>query len=209
MKRILLQLVVTLTLAGLASAAGAQVEECGSLRNHYGPWDYRTAPKTELEIVESAHFTRDVETLRRGSTSMSIGADISYTLRVFPNHHRALVAMTKLARREGKPIPAGSQYSINCWFVRAIQYQPNDAQVRVIYGIELLRAKKTDDAVKQFEMAQNLAGDDANVHYNLGLAYFDLKEYDKSLEHAKKAYELGFTLPGLKSKLQKTGKWRD
>lgn len=191
------------------NTAYAQHEECGALANHYGPWDYRTAPKDSLRIVEGAHFTRDVETLRRGSTSQKIGADISYTLRVFPNHHRALVAMAKLARREGKPTPAGSQYSIQCWFDRAIRYQPNDPQVRVIYAIELLRDKKQDDAIKQLEIAREFAGDSANIHYNLGLAHFDLRDYDRSREHAKKAYSLGFPLPGLRDKLQKAGQWHD
>jgi hypothetical protein len=39
--------------------------------------------------------------------------------------------------------------------------------------------------------------------------YFDLKDYDKSLEHAQIAYAQGFPLPGLKHKLQKAGKWRE
>jgi hypothetical protein len=35
------------------------------------------------------------------------------------------------------------------------------------------------------------------------------KDYDLAKTHAKKAYELGFPLPGLKNQLIKVGKWED
>src|SRR4051812_47506028 len=76
-------LLLTLFVSCTAFAQG-----CGSLANPYGPFDYRTS-KDKLDIVEGAHFTPDVETLRSGSTG-SLGADIDYTLRTSPNHHRAL-----------------------------------------------------------------------------------------------------------------------
>ena len=46
-------------------------------------------------------------------------------------------------------------------------------------------------------------------NYNIGLLLHDIKEYDKSLAHARKAYELGFELPGLRNKLKGSGHWRD
>jgi tetratricopeptide (TPR) repeat protein len=57
-------------------------------------------------------------------------------------------------------------------------------------------------------MAAKLGEDTANMHYNIGLAYFELRDYDKALAHAKKAYEQGFTLPGLRDKLTQAGKWQ-
>ena len=59
------------------------------------------------------------------------------------------------------------------------------------------------------EAALAAAGDNANVHYNLGLAYVDLKRYDKALDSAHAAYRLGFPFPGLKNKLQRVGAWRE
>ena len=44
---------------------------------------------------------------------------------------------------------------------------------------------------------------------DLGLAYADLKQYDKALESAHRAYGAGFPLPGLKNKLKRAGKWRE
>ncbi len=36
--------------------------------------------------------------------------------------------------------------------------------------------------------------------------YLKEKDYEQAIVHAKKAYELGFPLPGLRNKLMKTGK---
>ena len=54
---------------------------------------------------------------------------------------------------------------------------------------------------------ENLSPEDYNTHYNLGLLYFDKKNFAKSKEHAKIAYDQGFPLPGLKNKLTKAGQW--
>lgn len=81
--------------------------------------------------------------------------------------------------------------------------------VKALYGIFLLKKGKSSEGVKKLDEALALGGDDPNIHYNLGLAYFDLKDFDKALASAHKAYQLGFQLPGLRSKLEKAGKWKD
>ena len=178
------------------------------LHNAFGPFDYRTTTKDKLTLVETYHFTPKVESLISGQMS-SIGGDIDYTLRAFPNHPRALLAASKLARREKTPRPPGLRYTVDCWFQRAIAFRPEDAQVRLVYGIELLKDGKRKAAIEQLGVAEELAGSNANVHYNLGLAYFDLGDYDKSLAYAHTAYKMGFPLPGLRDKLKKAGKWQD
>jgi tetratricopeptide (TPR) repeat protein len=192
---------------GLLPAAGAQI--CGSLSNDdFGPYDYRTAEPKLLREVETYHFTTKVETLR-GGESTYIGGDLDYTLRAFPNHTRALLAMVRLSEKEKRDQPQGSRYSVDCWFDRAVRYAPDDGQVRMVYGFHLARKGQPQQAVKELEQARALIGEDANVHYNLGLAYFDLKDFDKSLYHAQQAYRLGFALPGLKNKLEQAGRWRE
>lgn len=202
-----------LGLALLTVVAGLQVHadeiDCGTLANATGPWDYRAADQKTRSMVESFHFTPQVETLRSGQTSTLPGADISYTLRVFPNHPRALLAMATLAQRLKTNKPPGSQYSVDCWFDRAFRFQPDDGQVKLVYGIALLREGKRNEGIQQLEAAVGLLGDNANAYYNLGLAYFDEKNYDKSLDYAKKAYAAGFTLPGLRKKLERAGKWSE
>lgn len=79
----------------------------------------------------------------------------------------------------------------------------------MIYGIYLLKLGRSLEAVEHLKKATELAGDSANVHYNLGLAYVELREFDKAVEHAHRAYSLGFELPGLRNKLERAGKWRD
>lgn len=195
-------------LLALPMTHGAWAQEaCGALQNAYGPFDYRTE-KSKLEIVEGAHFLPFVESLSRGNTSSTPGGDIDYTLRASPNHHRALLSMMNLARKEKKDKPSGSRYTIACWLDRAERFAPDDAMVKTLYGTYLLQKGKGIDGARKLEAALELAGDSPNIHYNLGLAYFDLKDYDKSLASAHKAYQMGFPLPGLRNKLEKAGHWR-
>jgi len=173
---------------GVACAIGARhaaaFDECGDLANAYGPYDYRK-DRDKLVIVEGAHFTQDVEALRAGRTG-PVGGDIDYTLRASPNHPRALIAMANLG---------------------AIRFAGNDPMVRLIYGTYLSRVGKPQEAIKQLEIARSLDPDNANIHYNLGLIYLDLKDYPKAREHAERAYALGFALPGLRKRLEEAGQW--
>lgn len=190
------------------SLASAQHEAaCGSLDNPYGPYDYRVSQQ-KLRIVEQYHFTPEVEMLQAGKSGL-VGGDLDYTLRASPNHHRALMSMVKLGQRERTGKPRGSRYSVACWFDRAERFQPDDAMVKVIHGLYLIQTGKPADAISKLEQARELDSNNANVHYNLGLAYFDLKKFDQALDSAHVAYSQGFPLPGLREKLRRAGKWRD
>jgi tetratricopeptide (TPR) repeat protein len=199
--------------ASLAAGAGgirAQgMNDCGSLENAYGPFDYRTAPEKQRKLVEDFHFDANVETLKRGRTDVNIGHDLDYTLRVFPNHVRALWAMVRLAARDKVEQPRGAHYTVECYFDRAIRFRSDDAQVRMVYGLYLVNAQRKTEATTQLEKAIELGVGDPTLHYNVGLAFFDLKEYDRALAQANEAYRLGFPLPGLRDKLKRIGKWED
>jgi hypothetical protein len=184
--------------------------QCGSLQSSYGPFDYRTASSDKKQLVEGVHFTSDVERLVRGNAS---GADplgdITYTLRVFPNHPRALRSLMEYGFRKKNDSPAGSRLPIWCYFDRAVRFQPDDAQVKMLYAIYLSRKGKPREAAIQLEEAQPFVGDSANLHYNMGLVYLDVGDFEKSLYHAHQAYSLGFPLEGLKNRLKRSGKWRE
>ena len=182
-------------------------DQCGPLTNGYGPYDY-WVDKDRLGIVIGAHFTSGVENLTQQKTG-PFGGDIDYTLRAIPNHPRALMTMMKLVERTKMERPPGAQYSIECYFDRAMRFRPKDGTVRMIYADFLAKRGKHREALEQLEVAKELAGDNANLNYNVGLAYVELKDYDKALAHAHKAYALGFSLPGLRNKLERVGKWRD
>lgn len=180
---------------------------CGSLQNAYGPYDYRS-DKDKLQIVEQHHLTPEVINLVRGSSG-AIGGDLGYTLRAFPNHHVALNAMIRLGEKEKTAKPSGSKYSVECWLQRAMKFRSDDAVVRMLYASYLSKAGKRGEALNQLDEAGQLGIDGANANYNMGLIYFDLKEYEKSLLYAQHAYNLGYPLPGLRDKLKKAGKWRE
>lgn len=180
---------------------------CGDLGAPDG--DYRNSgDRKALELVERYHFTPGVENLISGKSGY-LGQDIDYTLRHFPNHHRALMAMAKLALREKTPRATNANYSVECYFDRAIRFKPDDGMVRMIYGIYLSKLGNSDMAIEQLNEALRLQPDNANINYNLGLIYFQKKDYERAKTYAKKAYELGFPLPGLKNKLTAAGKWDD
>jgi tetratricopeptide (TPR) repeat protein len=186
------------------------VSECGDVnRVPYGPWDYTNPDHQEkLITVNENHFAPEVENLTKGQSSY-IGGDLTYVLRASPNHHRALQSMANLAVKEKTQKPEGSEYTVECWFDRAMRFKPNDGMVRLVYGVHLNRIGKVDKALEQFIEADRLQPNNANINYNLGLLYFKKKEYEKARTHAKKAYGLGFPLPGLKDMLVKAGQWNE
>lgn len=193
----------------LSFACGNEaLAQCGELTNSYGPYDYRTATSEERFLVEGAHFTPNVERLIRGTTATVPGPDIAYTLRAYPNHPRALHSMMNLSFSNRTDKPEGSTYTMECWFDRAERFVPNDGTVQMIHGIYILRKGDARGAIAKFKRAEELSGPSANLHYNLGLAYFDLRDYDNALDRARSAYRLGFPLPGLRNKLQEVGKWQ-
>lgn len=204
----LVGLACLVALFGVSIQPALAQPECGQLANAYGPFDYWAGHRAELQLVESAHFTPQIETLTRGQ-SAPLGSEIDYTLRAFPNHPRALVAMTNLAAREKTAKPRGSRYTVECWMIRAVRFRPEDANVRLIYANFLVKAGRQAEAVKELEVAGSSGLSAPNFHYNLGLAFFEVGDFEKALRSAHKAHLGGFNLPGLKAKLVKAGKWQE
>jgi tetratricopeptide (TPR) repeat protein len=183
---------------------------CGPLQNGYGPYDYRTDKGSTLSLVEGAHFTPSVEMLLKGNAGY-IGGDLDYTLRAFPNHHRALMSVVRYGEKIKSTTPPHMRYSIPCYFDRAIRFRPDDAIVRMLFSIYLAKNDRTPEAIQQLDIAAEGADgkENAFTHFNLGLNYFDLKEYKKSEIQAHKAYALGFPQEVLKEKLKGVGKWTE
>lgn len=161
-----------------------------------------------LDVVEKHHFTPEVEALVRAKSGY-IGGDLSYTLNAFPNHHRALISMIALGEKEKTNKPSHSDYSVECWFRRAIAFGPDDLIVRMIFARYLAKANRPTEAEDQLGFVASQAGDNAFTHNNIGLIYFDWKNYDKALVHAHMAYELGLGIPTLRDQLKKIGKWKE
>lgn len=191
----------------------AAANECGSLKNHYGPFDYTNAIAFNkmLPVVEKYHFTPNVEALVAGETSSIIG-DIDYTLRAFPNHHKALYALSRYAIKmagKKKEYRAGGQhfYSIECYFERAIRFKPDDGNVRYIYALFLHKKRRYKEALSNYKVALKYLPNSPELHYNLGLLYFDMGKKDEARKHARLAYDGGYPLPWLRNELKKEGLW--
>lgn len=173
--------------------------------------DYKD-PQWQVKIhnIEAHHFNADVENLVRGQSMTAVGGDIQFLLRYVPNHHRGLYALVKLALRDKTEMPnATNPYTVRCWLQRAEIFNPEDGTVFLISGVYLGRLGRIDEAIVALRRADELLPNDENVQYNLGLLYFDKKDYARSLDFAKRAYAGGFPLPGLRRKLEQVGQWRE
>lgn len=173
-----------------------------------GPYDYRTE-RAMLSVVERRHFTSKVETLRSGESTTKPGPDISYTLNKYPNHHRALLSLSKLGLQLKTDNVPEMSYSISCFFERAVRFRPNDTVARLIYARHLGLTGKPQEAKAQVALAGNYAKENPLTHYNIGLIALELKDYDAALKHAQIAYGLGISSPLLRDELTKAGKWTE
>lgn len=193
-----------------ASLVHAQdANPCGSLRNAHGPYDYRLATHDMKSLVEGEHFTPGVESLKIRQTG-AFGHDIGYTLRAFPNHPRALVAMERLAEKEKKDPPYRSPYSVECFYERALRFQPSDYVVRLLYASFLIgRGRPADDVTRHLDYISQSQADNPFAVYNVGLIFFDMKNYEQARAHAHKALKLGLMRGELKAKLERVGQWTE
>ncbi len=182
---------------------------CQGNKQGFGPYNY-TDPQLQkrvygepLEIVERFHFTPEVEQLVKGANG-PLPTDIDYTLRAFPNHHRALWAIIKFHLDERRKKPR--RYTpAECYLQRALVFSPNDGIVQMLFGIYLHKAGHMEAAGKYFDKALAINPDNAEAHYNYGLLLVDKEKYDEAIEHARTAYQLGYPLPGLGSILKEKG----
>ena len=194
-------------------------DSCGSLENHFGPFDYTdpssrakgyggSSTTSKLSIVEHRHFTPEIEMLIKGGTTASPLPDLDYTLHVFPNHHRALMSIIRFKNKYGKnKFSELHKLEPECYLSRAIRFNPKDSIVRMLYGIYLHTEKKYKAALKQYQMAEKYGLDSSELYYNMGLLYLKLGDNNMAKTYAKKAYLMNFPLPGLKNKLTKLNLW--
>ncbi|TFW30665.1 tetratricopeptide repeat protein [Massilia horti] len=206
----ILRIAALLALTAAADLHAATANYCGELANSYGPYDYRRRAEFQqnVNLVEMAHFTPDVEYGIKGATG-TLGGDLDYTLRAIPNHHRALNTLITLAQRERGVQVTGMRYPVECWFNRALRFTPDDANVYAVYGSYLFSLGKTDEAAALFKQGAAVEPENATINYNLGLVSLKQGDFEQARAYAKKAYDAGFPLPGLKNKLAEAGQWED
>jgi len=213
--------ILTIGLA-LSNQVKADIFDCGPVTNSIGPWDYADPsssvptgadPMGRIKRVENVHFQQAMEALDLKLFSIDrLTGEFSYTLRMLPNHPRALLAMSRLENRAGGKLPQRSatttspKITANCFFDRAIRFRPDDKAVRMVYGIHLHQRGKLKEALAEYQLAESLGEESGNLYYNIGLLHADMKNWDKAYEYGVKAEHGGLMLPGLRGKLEKAGR---
>ena len=184
--------------------------------NKYGPFEYRTASPADRELVEGAHFTEEYDAYLKGreksarkQNELPPAAGFGYTLWAFPNQPQALAAMEDLGIRHKTENLPGAMLRVHCFFQRAVRFAPDDALIRAIYGYYYARRGKFAEAKVQLEKVDSLGSNVSSVFVYTAFSYIEMKDYEKALEAAKRAYQLGYSLPGLRNRLERVGKWHD
>jgi Tfp pilus assembly protein PilF len=180
-------------------------EECGTLENAFGPFDYYNAANAKaLNDVNTNHMHRVVTGMGDTTSQRLAINNIDYMLRAFPNHPVVLRLMSEYFLKGGKK---WEHRSAECYFERAMHFVPEDGYTRMLFGVYLVRKGSLADAREQLEKAYALLPDSADAAYNLGLLNYREKKYDQAKINAVKAYSLGYPLPALRENLRKAGYW--
>lgn len=168
------------------------------------------ADSTQLVLSEKAHFNSEVEGLIRGVGGGNIASDLDYVLMAWPNHHRALLSLSRYQLRVNSKLPGENSLRTppECYFQRALNFSPKDAVTMSLYGFFLRKTKHLEDASHLYEEAIKLTPNNSKTEYAYSLLLIDLKQYDKAYLYAKQAYQHGTPPEGLKNKLIKLGVWK-
>lgn len=165
----------------------------------------------QLEIVEQIHFTASIRRLQHPNTLNNL----EYTLGRFPNHHRALYAMIRYATEAVFAQRAEQDWASmyrgresqppECYLQRAMDFARDDHRVRTLAGIYYHRVDEHERAREAYEQAISMDPDFALAHYSYGLLLTDMEHFEAAQDHARKAYELGYPLEGLRRRLASAG----
>lgn len=195
-----------LALLGIATGTSARVYNNSNcdifppkpLVNGYGPYDYTNpSHQKKLPIVLNAHFDLNVQRL---VPNKNHSGDIAYTLTAIPNYHPALYTASRYDRE--KKLTYKNSYSADCFFKRAIYFQPEDSTTYMLFAMHLQETKRLKLAKKYYEKGLELSPKAAELNYNYALFMLSQGEINKAKQAAKIAYNHGYPLQGLKNKLK-------
>lgn len=175
----------------------------------YGPYDY-IKDKSKVALVEQYHFTSEVEALIHGESG-SLEGDLNYTLRAFPNHHKALLSVIRLKLDMVKGLRHGKlKTQPECYLMRAISYSPKDPAPYSLYAYYLSNLGQKDKAKELYQQATDIAPDNIRIKYAFALFLLNNNEKNEAYRLAKEIYEKEQNAPtGLRDQLKKAGVWQD
>lgn len=185
---------------------------CEGKPQGFGPYDYSNASlrATKLPIVEEYHFTPQIQRLKQGKTGHLLD-DIDYTLRAFPNHYKALTALTYYASIFQLEIKQNNKRAVKpaveCYFQKAINFARKDATLEMIYAVFLKKSNKNELADQHYLRAIQLSPKNLRFRYMYGLFLVDLKKMDQAKIQAEFIYSKEYPKQKLKEKLIASGNW--
>lgn len=198
--------------AAAAKAESTAEDPCPELRgqgdyvNDYRLRNSSSWMKWKTEDNWKNHTRPAIERMKAGEYSQRVMADLDFTLVRWPNHTVALRALIDYARAGGK----GYEFpAVGCYFQHARRYYPDDIEVLMLEGFYYSQRSNYERAKKSYLDALAINGESADAHYNLGLVYVELADYESALAHAHAAYRAGYPLPGLRNRLKQLGHWRE
>ncbi|MEO8443486.1 MAG: tetratricopeptide repeat protein [Gammaproteobacteria bacterium] len=182
-----------------------------------GPYDY-VDPKFEwnLNDINQNHWVPAQRELANNRLQHAL-YQLNYLLIRVPNHYPGLFELGRIQQLHPDvtyvPALAGMNETLafpptpECYFDRAFRYRPNDPTLRMLFGLYYHQTHNLDEALVQYKKAESMDAESSEIQYNMGLLYFDMKDYEAAVSHAQKAYKLGYPLGGLRNKLVAAGKW--
>ncbi|HEY8716630.1 MAG TPA: protein kinase [Candidatus Acidoferrum sp.] len=75
-------------------------------------------------------------------------------------------------------------------FERALQLEPNNSRIHVLYGLHFITLGNTDQAIAHFQKATQLDALNLNAMCNLGAAYVNARRYDDAIAQLNKVLEI-------------------
>ena len=162
--------------------------------------------KFQYEDNWNNHTSPAVEHISAGEYSHRVMADLNFTLSRWTNHVVALEALIQYT------VAGGKSYEFppaECYFASAHRWDPDDISPYLLEGQFYFAVHQYERAAQSYQQALKIDDGSADAHYNLGLVYLQLQNYDAALSHAQAAYLAGYPLPGLRKRLQDLGKWRE
>jgi tetratricopeptide (TPR) repeat protein len=111
------------------------------------------------------------------------------------------VQMGMVHRARNEPDKAMREFEI------AMQERPDLAAGYQAAALVLQDGGKVEAAIEVLERGNRASdGKSADLNYSLGLLYLKAKRLDDAEARARRAYELGYPLPGLKKQLAAAGR---
>jgi serine/threonine protein kinase/Tfp pilus assembly protein PilF len=77
-------------------------------------------------------------------------------------------------------------------FENHLKQVPEDARARILLGANYASLGRTEDAMRELNLAVTLRANEASILYNAACVYCDLKKKAEALETIRKAWEAGF-----------------